>query len=381
MGGCCLIGLTGHSQEKTRYLTIKTLVGGCISSIEALYDADQHLLVNLRDLERGVNQGVNLRYTAMTLIGLCKAVGAGYQTALPLDDIATATVAACESAPNAGDVALTLWAVLIGRTGQHNRLWTLLRKHAQIGGFKRLCLYDTMELAWVVTGLSLLWQQTRDQAVGDAAQIVYEELCRGQHPTSGLFAYSTRRAGWASSDFMHTRFGTFANQSYPTYALATYAEALDKPAALRRAEQCADAFCRLQGPLGQWWWIYDVPRGRVAEKYGVYAVHQDGMGPMALDRIRLAGGKNYATSIEKSWAWLDRNELGEAMIEPDTHHIRRAITRRGPYRVLYHVNILLATLGLRPITAFDGHNYLRVLDQTRPYHPGWALVYLCGGTE
>ena len=358
-----------------------SFIRGCIRSIENLYDPQQRLFVNLRDLTTGVNHDLNLRYTAMTLVGLYRAEQIGYTADLPLADISAAAAVACESAANAGDVAINLWAAVVGRTSHAQRLWSLLRDHRQVNSFRELRVFDTMELAWIVTAAALLWGAERDPAVQDAAMVAYNLLCRAQHPSSGLFSYSTHRLGWTPAAIMHARQGTFANQSYPIYALATYSQMCDAPHALRRAEACADTICRLQGPLGQWWWIYDVVRGRVVEKYGVYSVHQDGMAPMALDRIRLAGGKDYRDAIARGWNWLLHNELGENMVQPETHHIRRAIIRRGLYRVLYYINIAFGAVGIRPIAVFDTASRLKVLEQTRPYHPGWALVYLCGDAE
>ena len=68
------------------------------------------------------------------------------------------------------------------------------------------------------------------------------------------------------------------------------------------AIETADALCRLQGPAGQWWWIYDVERGTPAIRYPVYSIHQDAMGPMALLAVSLASEhkRDYTDAIWKS---------------------------------------------------------------------------------
>lgn len=358
--------------------SVDELIHACIVSLESLYDDRHGLFVHKRDLLTRLNLDTSLRYSAIALIGLYEAKAAGYDTRLPLGDIAASVAQAARSARNVGDVALSLWASVGGSTGHELPLWTILRNHDQLRGAGKIRLCESMELAWVTTALILLWERTGIDDARRLADVVRGRLAEARSSRTGLFAYTGQNSYWSLSGYAHRRFGTFANQSYPIYALATYGHVLRDEEALRQAEQCADAVVRLQGDSGQWWWVYDVLRGCVAEKYPVFSVHQHGMGPMALDRIRLAGGKPYAAPIERSLRWLVRNELNAPMIDPVSHHFRRAILRRGASRYLYHLNIAATALGLRSVRVLDFPARLKVLEQTRPYCLGWALLYLCG---
>src|SRR5207248_880072 len=114
------------------------------------------------------------------------------------------------------------------------------------------------------------------------------EANRGPH---GLFGHQAVRGVFGT---LRGRIGTFADQVYPIYALTRFAQAFGEAKALACAVDCAEAICRLQGPLGQWWWHYDSRTGRVTSKYPVYSVHQDAMAPLALLPLGEIGARDFS---------------------------------------------------------------------------------------
>src|SRR6185295_12279489 len=137
---------------------------------------------------------------------------------------------------------------------------------------------------------------------------------------------------------------------------------------------CAQAICDAQGPQGQWWWHYDAPTGRVVQRYPVYSVHQEAMGPMALFAVKEATGKDFDQAALKGLEWIDgRNELKEDLRDPQIGVVWRCL--RFP----------TTTSMLRQEARFFLHwqaeprpmRGLTVLRECRPYELGWLLYAFC----
>ena len=165
----------------------------------------------------------------------------------------------------------------------------------------------------------------------------------------------------------------FSTQIYWVYALAAYGRVFVDAEALRIAERCADTLIRLRDPFGGWPWRYDAARGRVTERYPVYAVHQDAMAPMALHTLGDAVGRSFARTCRESLAWLRANELGLDMVNRERAVIYRAVRRRFPFnRAAMSVGRNAARVGLRSPLAPQPW-FLRLNATCRPYHLGWLL--------
>ncbi len=328
--------------------------------------------------------GRSLRYTAMSVVGLAMQQRLGNRTDLPLDRCCEQLAAWAEAPGTAPcDVGLALWALAEQR---HSSAGPVAQRLAQMTETEAvLDSQDTMGLGWLLTGVAVAGREgladNRLWRLGDA---VRERLLARRHARSGLFRLGSGRfrkniLAWG----MAARLASFASQVYPTVGLAYYARAAGCETALNAAREAADMLCRLQGPQGQWWWIYHAASGRPVVKYPVYVVHQDGMGPMALLAACLADGAKdeYLTAVDHSLAWLeDHPELpAEPLVDPDRGVVWRAVQRDRPDRTggfglarreRFRMNAAAWT-GLPDLREFQtGY----VCDECRPYHLGWILV-------
>jgi hypothetical protein len=168
----------------------------------------------------------------------------------------------------------------------------------------------------------------------------------------------------------------FADLVYPTQALSHYYIASGMEEALMAARRCARRMVQLRGPAGQWWWHYDVRTGNVVERYPVYSVHQDGMGPMALLALKQAGGEDYAQAVERSLSWMERApEIGRSLMDEQAGLIWRKVCRREPGKLSRGLQAAIS--GAFPSLRMPGLNWLfppkNVDWESRPYHMGWIL--------
>jgi hypothetical protein len=231
-----------------------------------------------------------------------------------------------------------------------------------------------MELAWFLSGLAHVMLSDVRCTLPDLsgmAKRACESLClnQGEH---GFFGHLSRNTTFSGR--LRGRIGSFADQVYPIYGLSKFYEARGSAGALDRARRCADAICRVQGELGQWWWHYDATSGKVLEQYPVYSVHQEGMAPMALFALEHAAGLTYREPIEKGLAWIfGRNEIGSDLRDP-SGIVWRCLKYRQRYRTqLDRVGGLLGRNGNG-----SAGNQLTILHECRPYELGWLLYAFAG---
>jgi hypothetical protein len=144
--------------------------------------------------------------------------------------------------------------------------------------------------------------------------------------------------------------------------------------ALRSALSCTHALCRLQGPMGQWWWHYNARRGSVVSRYPVYSVHQDGMAPMALLTATEASGVSFADSIERGLNWIyGANELSFDLRDEASSVIWRNIYIPRHERYFEEAANLL---GFR--RCVPSLERARVCFECHSYHLGWVLYAFAG---
>jgi hypothetical protein len=314
-------------------------------------------------------QGLSPLYTAMTLLGLNRYETTGARTQFPVRDLTTDLVMNTHWIDGVGALGLLLWVcaeitpeLLDDAIARTDAVTALERSSDARSG-------STMELAWFLTGIAkgVLVEPSQKRRWEHVARACYAAL-KGNQGSSGFFGHLSSRTG--PRGWLRGRIGSFADQVYPILALTHFAEAFHDESALAAARACARAICHVQGPLGQWWWHYDAGSGRVAQRYPVYSVHQDGMAPMALFALSRAIGQDFTEPVQKGLAWIyGRNELQRDMRDLERKVIWRNIHFSRRSQLLRHE----LTFWLR--SRFDGAPpaNLRVLHECRPYHLGWLL--------
>ncbi len=315
-----------------------------------------------------VLEGVSRRYTAIALIALADEppdVARSILAGRTPEDTCSLLLHAAERTDDLGEVALTLWAARLFQHPQARRavqrLETLQPLHTP---------HPTVDLCWAVSALSIAREQRADHALGDA---IARRLITAFNPQSRMFPHwptAPRGKGY------RRHVSCFADLIYPIQALSHYHARTGDPEALRIAGDAARHLCDLQGPAGQWWWHYDSRTGALVEPYPVYAVHQDGMAPMALRALQEQGGGDFSRPILKGLEWLlAPPESPAPLIDLDAGVIWRKVARHEPRKLVRFVQS----------TASWIHPDFRVplvaelcppgdVDyESRPYHMGWLL--------
>lgn len=355
-----------------------------LRALERMFDRDSGLFVFSWNVDSNQLGSVSERYSAMAAIGLHAAKARGVDVPFDLSALVKALHGRQDAleARGPGDLALLLWAhVLIHNDAPADVLDRLLPGGQLDPLLAKLRTQQLASIGWTLAAFSVLYRKIEHNSFIEHVCESIADLIRSAFDLrTQLFRYHIERERQTESLLgYHRAFGNFAVQSYPIYALAAYYQATKDERALRAARACAEKICSLQGPQGQWWWIYNVNRGTIADKFPVFSVHQDGMGPMALAKLQRVGGGDYEENIARSFQWLyGDNELGVPMINWEKHWIIRAIQRKPPfYQPAYHLNLLKSRFNTRGVASDDRRAFggMETLNETRPYHMGWMLLY------
>jgi hypothetical protein len=338
-----------------------------------MYDQENGLFCHRlqRTPSGNIREGISQRYTVMTLLGLLRAEAAGHRSPVDIFDTVDALYRNTEWVDNVGDLGLLLWLSSVSSRG-------LDSFHAKFDLENALQHYSdsrkrlTMELAWFLTGLTCASRTAQKQPpyIESLARQTYA-LLRSNRGKDGIFGHLAKWKSLAGAVRGHV--GSFADQVYPIIALAHFGETFGVEEALQNSLQCANTICRLQGPLGQWWWHYDSTTGRVAGHYPVYSVHQHAMAPMALFAAQDACNTDFREQIYKGLEWIDgANELRQSLEDKSASLVWRCI--RPPQ----------STSKLGKLSALVGQERtpgtLNILHECRPYELGW-LLYAFAGRE
>jgi hypothetical protein len=346
---------------------VSQLIGVAIRGLEPMYDSDKKLFCfRLQQTSQGlVREGISQRYTIMTLLGLLRAESAGFQSTISVPNTLNCLLNDTAWLDNIGDLGLLLWACALSSKEDLARFYAIFNLERALERYPDVRNRLTMELSWFLTGLAHANGVIRQQP-SCLARLAHETygLVRANQGEYGIFGHMDR---WSSLlGIVRGRVGSFADQVYPIYAMAHFARVYEIEEARREALRCASAICRLQGPLGQWWWHYDSVTGDIIERYPVYSVHQHGMAPMALLALGSTGEGDFDEHIQKGLKWIGgTNELQLGLEDKSSSIIWRSIHQ--PRLRSYCAR--LCTLLQRECSVGS----LRVLRECRPYELGWLL--------
>jgi hypothetical protein len=355
------------------------VAGLCALAAEGLVqmlDPEKQLFCNrLNRTEQGlVREGLSQRYTIMCLLGLHRFQAGGPQrTWVDTKCIFNALLADLAWVDNVGDLGLLIWLCAVVSPARLEEIYSKMDVANALSRFSGAQNAVTMEVAWFLTGLAhaalVPGQRLPDLDTLSSKACSLLAANQGNH---GTFGHQARSSGLGS---LRSRIGSFADQVYPIYAFAKFGEAYQDQPALDRARNCADAICRAQGSLGQWWWHYDAFSGKVFQRYPVYSVHQHGMAPLALFELGDVTGMNFRDSISKGLKWIDgNNELKRNMRDSHSNVVWRSVYRGNTTKMYLREFADFLKDSSSPVSDND----LKVTFECRPYELGW-LLYAFGG--
>jgi hypothetical protein len=360
---------------------IRELCAVAVAGLPAMVDPRTGLFAFRVAGEDPVRSGRSLRYTAITLLGLERAERAGYALGVDVGRLYEAASAALPGAGNVGDVGLLLWASALTCRPLAEQALRDLHAFDDVLCRRGGDAVHTTELAWVVTGLA----EALAADVGNPRD-VRRRLDRafayllGQRGASGLFCFARPRGGSARSPaaLLRGELGFFDAQVYGIVACLARDVAVGDRIAREVARGVGERLLAHQRPLGQWGWHYNARTGALVDLYPVYAVHQDGMAPLALLPLERATGLATTAAVARGVEWLfGRNELGERLVDEERAVIWRSIRRRGVRRhVVYPLkaaSLVRAGAALDLGARLAGPGALEVDRECRPSHLGFCL--------
>ena len=346
---------------------IEELEGFAKRGLRRMYKPNNHSFVFRVQKGRNgiVPQGMSLRYTAISLIGLAECDEETSRRILSghsCKDVCDHFDRNIDTINNIGDMALCLWA---SNRNHYTKRDNMIRKLISFEPDRKS--YPTVELSWVLEALS---REKHDEAREMAGKLA-KRLMDSQNPKSGVFPHVIGK-----TQGIRRHVSCFADAVYPIHALSTFSSRAGNDNALNAAARCAEMICRGQGSAGQWWWHYDVRTGGVVEGYPVYSVHQDSMGPMALFALMSAGGPDFRENIKRGLDWLVfSEEIEGSLLDHKQDLIWRKVARKEPNKL---TRLLQATaVNVSPSIRVPGVDALfpaKTIDfENRPYHLGWIL--------
>ncbi len=363
----------GAREEKLDLVKLTELA---FAGLQPMFNRERHLYCDQLLLAGSgfVQKGLSHRYTMMTLLGLKRYQDTTLFSAANFTETLDNMLRDTAWIDNIGDLGLLLWTCALVWPERLPEVRHQLRINTALETFRGGAKGRTMEVAWFLTGLAHMalaqpesTVDLRDNAV-KASQLLLKN--QGGH---GIFGHLARNGSLAG--FLRGSVGSFADQVYPIYALSKFGSVFDQPSAVQAARECAEAICRAQGPLGQWWWHYDATDGRVLEQYPVYSVHQHAMGPMALFALEEASGTDFSGPIYRGLQWVyGKNELGSDMRDSS------GVIWRNFYRANKGNVYRDRMRGILKLQSTGVPHDLVVNYECRPYELGWLLYAFAGRT-
>jgi hypothetical protein len=306
---------------------------------------------------------VSSRSTLAVLLGLHALSEAGIDTGYDLSDIFMAVFEDPKWISAPADLGLLIWASALCIPSSLPSVFRWIESNQ--GDVQH---WRTRDLAIVLAGLAHAqvvsmgnWADLSDLAVE-----LYHAVEERQSEV-GLFGCVGRSR--SVRNFWGGRFGVFSDQAFCIYSLAKFAQAFEVEEPLDAATSCADTLCKMQGPLGQWWCLYDKNRGSVARAYPVLSEYQGGLAPMAFLALAEATGRSFHEPILQGLRWFfGANEAAIDLGDGNRGPIWDSIGVRGMSARAR--NYLTSLIGIPRRISPEG---LAVCRNIRPEVFGWLL--------
>lgn len=363
---------TRQKQPTTRANIQDQLIELALEGLKSMYDAKSGLFCSRVVKKDGhlVQESISLRYSLITLLGLERCRRNGISVAFKLDELFRTVWLHSKEIAGIGDYGLLLWLTSnlspenLAELTDGSVLAKMLEKSKDAKENR------TMEVAWFLTGLCHAFCESKEKnmSLKRVASSVHSLLMEN-YGGNGIFRHKSKKS---LAGLLRGRIGSFADQVYPILALTKYGQVFEMRKPIEIALGCAKHICKLQGPLGQWWWHYNSATGYVCGHYPVYSVHQDGMALMALLTVGRAAEVDFTTNIIKGMKWVfGDNELSQCLADSESSFIWRSI-HKGTFK--NRLDLVYSMLTSRvPETRTQN---LQVKYECRPYHLGWILYAL-----
>lgn len=348
----------------------------CIQNLKRHYNQQERLFcfrefVNPREKD----STLSFRYTVIALLGLLThkehpLVGDCFD----LDEMLRQIIEKCQTCDDIQDVGLLLWLDAFTQSGYAPRI---LKKMESLIPQEKEKYIATYELAWLVTGVAYALKKYKNlggfEFLPNYGIKLFRQLRERYNPETHLFFHC---APVSLKRKIRRPISDFADQIYSIYANLAYFELTGEAEAEKTARDCATKLLELQGPNGEWWWLYNADNGKIAYRYPVYTVHQDGMAPMVLVKLAQVIQMNTGPVIEKSFNWLFSCN-GTPIIDYKQSHILRGVRLEPGYTK--HLGVGFSLLGADALSDTMLYRFFRkhgTINEYRAYHLGWALYFI-----
>jgi hypothetical protein len=359
---------------------VRRLVGVALARLPSMIDPATGLVVHHLQGDDLTPRGTSLRYTAMTALGLARAAEHGLACDVDLERIDDAIDATLAGAATSGDLGLVLWATASRDLRIAERALYELGEFGDVARTRRGSMVHSTELAWVVIGLAeaLACDVGTPRDVRARLDRAFAWLL-DQRGASGLVCFARPLTGRVSGPraWLMSELGFFDAQVYTILACLKRDAVVPDLAARDAARAIAERLLHHQRTLGQWAWHYNARTGEVVDVYPVYAVHQDGMAPMALLPLERALSVPTTAAVARGVAWLfGENELSVPVVDEDRAIVWRSIRRkhRGLSVPLKAASLCRVGRRLDLGARMSSPSALTIDREVRPYHLAFCLL-------
>jgi hypothetical protein len=353
---------------------IPSLNALAVRSLTTLFDEKEQLFSERAtfDVSGYRRSRATRRHTIVALLGLHRLAESGGAQPFDIEAMQNSVFRDRSWVKTAGHLGLLTWFTAVCLPDRLETIFEEFDFERVLASYEDARQARTAGLAWFLAGIAHA-KLARPESLPDLTDVAADtyRLLEENQGQGGIFGHA------ASVRFpretLNSRFGTFADQIFPVYALSMFARAFQIEEPLESALACANSICALQGQLGQWWFLYDKCTTRVVSRYPVLSVHQDGTAPCGLLAVEEVTGRSFHKAIAKGLSWIAganewRNDPRNDLRDNAHGFIWDSIGPAG--RMAKYLEAGLGFLMPSRETAVDR---LRIQYDARPDHFGWLL--------